>query len=84
MISGLACSCETRVKGTVGQSIRTSDLLYSVADLVSYISDAVTLLPGDVILTGTPFGVGPTLPGDSIGITIEATGTLHNPVVAEA
>jgi 2-keto-4-pentenoate hydratase/2-oxohepta-3-ene-1,7-dioic acid hydratase in catechol pathway len=59
-------------------------LLYSVADLVSYISQAVTLLPGDVIMTGTPFGIGPTKPGDSIDITIEGIGTLHNPVIAEA
>ena len=75
---------ETRVNGELRQSVRTSDLLYSVAHLVSYISQAVTLLPGDVILTGTPFGIGPTVPGDSIDITIEGIGTLHNPVVAEA
>ncbi len=74
---------ETRVNGKVRQSIRTSDLLYDVADLISYISDAVTLLPGDVIMTGTPFGVAPTVPGDVIDITIEGIGTLHNPVVAE-
>ncbi len=75
---------ETRVNGRVRQSVRTSDLLYSVAYLVSYISQAVTLLPGDIIMTGTPFGVGPTFPGDSIDITVEGIGTLHNPVVAEA
>jgi 2-keto-4-pentenoate hydratase/2-oxohepta-3-ene-1,7-dioic acid hydratase in catechol pathway len=74
---------ETRVNGELRQSVRTSDLLYSVAHLISYISQAVTLLPGDVIMTGTPFGIGPTLPGDTIDITIEGIGTLHNPVVAE-
>jgi 2-keto-4-pentenoate hydratase/2-oxohepta-3-ene-1,7-dioic acid hydratase in catechol pathway len=74
---------ETHVNGELKQSIRTSDLLYSVADLVSYISQAVTLLPGDIILTGTPFGVGPTKPGDNIDITIEGIGTLHNMVIAE-
>jgi len=74
---------ETRVNGALRQSVRTSDLLYSVAYLVSYISQAVTLLPGDIILSGTPFGVGPTVPGDTIDITIEGVGTLHNPVVAE-
>jgi 2-keto-4-pentenoate hydratase/2-oxohepta-3-ene-1,7-dioic acid hydratase in catechol pathway len=74
---------ETRVNGALRQSVRTSDLLYSVAYLVSYISQAVTLLPGDIILSGTPFGVGPTVPGDIIDITIEGIGTLHNPVVAE-
>jgi 2-keto-4-pentenoate hydratase/2-oxohepta-3-ene-1,7-dioic acid hydratase in catechol pathway len=74
---------ETRVNGELRQSVRTSDLLYSVAYLVSYISQAVTLLPGDVILSGTPFGVGPTVPGDTIDITIEGIGTLSNSVVAE-
>jgi hypothetical protein len=74
---------ETRVNGKVRQSVRTSDLLFSVAELITYISQAVTLLPGDVILTGTPSGVGPIEPGDAVDITIEGIGTLHNPVVAE-
>jgi len=54
-----------------------------VADLIAYISDAVTLLPGDVIMTGTPAGVGPFQPGDTIEIEIEGIGTLGNGVVAE-
>jgi 2-keto-4-pentenoate hydratase/2-oxohepta-3-ene-1,7-dioic acid hydratase in catechol pathway len=74
---------ETHVNGKLRQSVRTSDLLYSVADLVSYISQAITLLPGDIIMTGTPFGIGPTVPGDTIDITVEGIGTLHNPVIAE-
>jgi 2-keto-4-pentenoate hydratase/2-oxohepta-3-ene-1,7-dioic acid hydratase in catechol pathway len=74
---------ETRVNGELRQSVRTSDLLYSVAHLISYISQAVTLLPGDAIMTGTPFGIGPTTPGDNIEITVEGIGTLRNPVVAE-
>jgi 2-keto-4-pentenoate hydratase/2-oxohepta-3-ene-1,7-dioic acid hydratase in catechol pathway len=74
---------ETRVNGKVRQSVRTSDLLFSVAELITYISQAVTLLPGDVILTGTPSGVGPIEPGDAVDITIEGIGTLHNPVIAE-
>jgi 2-keto-4-pentenoate hydratase/2-oxohepta-3-ene-1,7-dioic acid hydratase in catechol pathway len=74
---------ETRVNGELRQSVRTSDLLYSVPHLISYISQAVTLLPGDVIMTGTPFGIGPTVPGDVIDITIEGIGTLHNSVIAE-
>jgi 2-keto-4-pentenoate hydratase/2-oxohepta-3-ene-1,7-dioic acid hydratase in catechol pathway len=74
---------ETHVNGKVRQSVRTSDLLFSVAELITYISQAVTLLPGDVILTGTPSGVGPIEPGDAVDITIEGIGTLHNPVVAE-
>ena len=74
---------ETRVNGELRQNVRTSDLLYSVPYLISYISQAVTLLPGDIIMTGTPFGIGPTVPGDVIDITIEGIGTLHNPVIAE-
>ncbi len=74
---------ETRVNGKVRQSVRTSDLLFSVVELIGYISQAVTLLPGDVILTGTPSGIGPIEPGDVVDITIEGIGTLHNPVVAE-
>jgi 2-keto-4-pentenoate hydratase/2-oxohepta-3-ene-1,7-dioic acid hydratase in catechol pathway len=74
---------ETRVNGKVRQSIRTSDLLFSVVELITYISQAVTLLPGDVILTGTPSGIGPIDPGDVVDITIEGIGTLHNPVIAE-
>lgn len=76
-------SLEARVNGEVRQSSSTADLLFSVARLISHLSDAVTLLPGDVILTGTPAGVGPILPGDRVDITIEGIGTLSNPVVAE-
>jgi 2-keto-4-pentenoate hydratase/2-oxohepta-3-ene-1,7-dioic acid hydratase in catechol pathway len=75
---------QTRVNGQIRQDGHTSDLLFSVPFLISYISQAVTLLPGDVILTGTPSGVGPLKPGDRVEITIEGIGTLSNPVVAEA
>ncbi|NWG22858.1 MAG: fumarylacetoacetate hydrolase family protein [Pseudorhodoplanes sp.] len=71
------------VNGKRRQSINTSDLLFDVPHLISYISQAVTLLPGDVIITGTPAGVGPILPGDVVDIAIEGIGTLSNPVVAE-
>ena len=74
---------ETRVNGKVRQSVRTSDLLFSVVELVTYISQATTLLTGDVILTGTSSGIGPIVPGDVVDITIEGVGTLRNPVVAE-
>ena len=74
----------TRVNGKICQQINTSDLLFSVAKLVSYISDAFTLLPGDVIITGTPAGVGPVEPGDVIEIEISGIGVLKNPVEAEA
>jgi 2-keto-4-pentenoate hydratase/2-oxohepta-3-ene-1,7-dioic acid hydratase in catechol pathway len=55
-----------------------------VASLVSYISDAFTLLPGDVILTGTPAGVGPIVEGDEVTVTVEGIGSLTNRVVAPA
>jgi 2-keto-4-pentenoate hydratase/2-oxohepta-3-ene-1,7-dioic acid hydratase in catechol pathway len=73
-----------RVNGEVRQASSTSDLLFSVADLVAYLSTALTLLPGDVILTGTPSGVGPVKPGDVVEIEVEGVGVLKNPVVAEA
>lgn len=75
---------QTRVNGQLRQDGHTSDLLFSVPFLVSYISQAITLLPGDVILTGTPSGVGPLTPGDRVEITVEGIGTLSNPVTAEA
>jgi len=51
---------------------------------VSYISQAITLRPGDVIITGTPQGIGPMLPGDVVEVEIEGIGVLQNPVVSEA
>jgi 2-keto-4-pentenoate hydratase/2-oxohepta-3-ene-1,7-dioic acid hydratase in catechol pathway len=72
-----------RVNGETRQSSSTSDLLFGVADLIAYLSSAMTLLPGDVIITGTPSGVGPIVPGDVVDIEIEGIGVLTNPVVAE-
>lgn len=74
---------EAFLNGDKRQSINTSDLLFSCRQLVSYLSQAITLLPGDVIITGTPAGVGPVKPGDQVDITIEGIGTLTNPVIAE-
>ncbi len=73
-----------RVNGQTRQASNTSDLLFGVADLVAYLSSAMTLLPGDIIITGTPSGVGPVVPGDVVDIEIEGVGVLTNPVVAEA
>ena len=72
-----------RVNGRERQRTHTSDLIYPVAEIVSYMSQAMTLLPGDVILTGTPSGVGPIHPGDRVEIEIPQVGVLSNPVVAE-
>lgn len=74
----LEVSCT--VDGEPRQQGRTSQLLFDVPTLVSYISDVMTLLPGDVVLTGTPSGVGPMQPGQRVEATIEGLGTLGNPV----
>ena len=74
---------QTRLNGQLRQSSNTGDLVFDVAHLVSYLSQAITLRPGDVIITGTPQGVGPMLPGDVVEIEIEGIGVLRNPVVAE-
>lgn len=70
-----------RVNGVVRQSSRTANLIFSVPELLSFISQVMTLLPGDVIATGTPPGVGPLSPGDRVEVEIEGIGTLANPVV---
>ena len=64
----------------VRQDGRTSQMIYDVAALITYISAAFTLLPGDVILTGTPAGVGPIRAGESVSVAVEDIGTLTNPV----
>jgi 2-keto-4-pentenoate hydratase/2-oxohepta-3-ene-1,7-dioic acid hydratase in catechol pathway len=71
----------TTVNGAVRQQARTSELLWSVPGLVAYVSQVMTLLPGDVLLTGTPAGVGPLDAGDQVSVTIESIGTLTNRVV---
>lgn len=74
---------ETRLNGEVRQSARTSDLIFGAAQLVSFVSGVMTLLPGDIIATGTPSGIGRMNPGDVVEVTIENIGTLRNPVVAQ-
>jgi 2-keto-4-pentenoate hydratase/2-oxohepta-3-ene-1,7-dioic acid hydratase in catechol pathway len=56
-------------------------MVRSVEDLIVHITEAMTLLPGDVVLTGTPAGVGPVNAGDEVAVTIEGIGTLTNKVV---
>ncbi|MFD0691178.1 fumarylacetoacetate hydrolase family protein [Actinomadura fibrosa] len=72
----------TTVNGEVRQDARTSLLLHDVPTLVEYVSQVMTLLPGDVILTGTPAGVGPLEIGDEVAVTVENVGTLTNRVIA--
>ncbi len=74
---------ETIHNGKVVQSSRTSDLIFSVPRIVSFISSIMTLYPGDVIATGTPSGIGPVSSGDTVNVRIEKIGTLTNTVVAE-
>lgn len=85
-----ALAIETRLNGEVVQQSHTSRMTYPVRELVSYLSRITPLLPGDVIATGTPSGVGmarkPPLymkPGDSVEVEIERVGILRNPVEAE-
>jgi 2-keto-4-pentenoate hydratase/2-oxohepta-3-ene-1,7-dioic acid hydratase in catechol pathway len=66
----------------VRQLGRTKDMVFDVPTLVSYISHVMTLLPGDVVLTGTPAGVSPIVDGDTVTVRIEGIGELSNPVVA--
>ena len=68
------------VDGERRQSGRTSQLLFGLPTLISYISQVMTLLPGDVVLTGTPAGVGPIRPGQQVECSIEGLGTLTNSV----
>ena len=71
---------QTRVNGTVKQSARTSDMVFSPRILLSYVSRMMTLLPGDLILTGTPAGIAPLSPGDVVEVEIERVGVLTNRV----
>ncbi|HEX7806717.1 MAG TPA: fumarylacetoacetate hydrolase family protein [Cellulomonas sp.] len=71
----------SRVNGQARQDGRTSQLIFDVAYLVSYISEVFTLLPGDIILTGTPEGVGPIVDRDIVEVEVEDIGVLRNPVL---
>jgi 2-keto-4-pentenoate hydratase/2-oxohepta-3-ene-1,7-dioic acid hydratase in catechol pathway len=70
----------TELDGEVRQSSRTSLLVHDIGSLVAFVTSVMTLLPGDVLLTGTPAGVGPMAPGQTVSITIDGIGTLTNPV----
>ena len=71
------------LNGELRQSSRTRELIFSVEELVSFISQVMTLVPGDIISTGTPSGVGPMQPGDTIEVRVERVGRLINTVVGE-
>jgi 2-keto-4-pentenoate hydratase/2-oxohepta-3-ene-1,7-dioic acid hydratase in catechol pathway len=71
----------TTLNGETKQDGRTSQFIFDIPEVLAYITSFTTLLPGDVVLTGTPAGVGPMLPGDEVAISIEGLGTLTNKVI---
>ncbi|MDO3645977.1 fumarylacetoacetate hydrolase family protein [Nocardia mangyaensis] len=73
----------TEVDGEVRQRSRTSLFLHDIPKIIEWISAVMTLLPGDVILTGTPEGVGPLRAGQNVSVTVEGIGTLTNPVATK-
>src|SRR5215469_4360005 len=75
---------ETLVNGKQRQSAKITEMVFAVDFLIRWISQVMTLLPGDVIATGTPSGVGPLNAGDVVEVTISGIGTLKNPVAAPA
>lgn len=74
---------ETKVNGAVRQQGSTRDFIFALDIVIRFISEVMTLLPGDLISSGTPQGVGPVVAGDVIEVSVEGVGTLRNPVVDE-
>jgi 5-oxopent-3-ene-1,2,5-tricarboxylate decarboxylase/2-hydroxyhepta-2,4-diene-1,7-dioate isomerase len=73
----------TLVNGELRQRGTTRDLIFSIPEIIAYVSEFMTLQPGDVILTGTPKGISHIYPGDTVRIEIEGIGALENPIVAD-
>ena len=80
--SGIAV--ETRVNAELRQQGNTRDFIFQLDVVIRYMSQVMTLLPGDLIATGTPSGVGPLTAGDVVEVTVQGIGTLRNPVADEA
>ncbi|MCL2380519.1 MAG: fumarylacetoacetate hydrolase family protein [Treponema sp.] len=78
-----ALNITCKVNGVVKQSANTKDMIFAIPVLISYISKQFTLEEGDIIATGTPAGVSPIVPGDTVEVEIERIGVLRNPVTAE-
>jgi len=74
-------SVETRVNGSTRQQGNTRDFIFALDIVIRHIAQVMTLLPGDLIATGTPSGVGPLIAGDVVEVTVQGVGTLRNPVV---
>jgi len=79
-IDPMRLDIKTFLNGKLRQSSNTRHLIFSIPTLVRFISQVMTLLPGDIITTGTPAGVGPMQPGDRVDVQIESIGTLSNQV----
>ncbi|HKW04786.1 MAG TPA: fumarylacetoacetate hydrolase family protein, partial [Nitrososphaerales archaeon] len=73
----------TLVNGTLKQEGNTRNMIHGISKLIEYISEFMTLEPDDLILTGTPKGISPIVPGDKVDISIDQLGTLSNEVVSE-
>jgi 2-keto-4-pentenoate hydratase/2-oxohepta-3-ene-1,7-dioic acid hydratase in catechol pathway len=74
---------ETRVNSELRQQGSTADFIFKIPELLAYITAAFTLEPGDLVLTGTPAGVGPLAPGDRVDVSIAGLGVLSNPVARD-
>ena len=74
----------TRVNGVVRQRGTGAEMVFSVPALLAYISQVMTLEPGDIVATGTPAGVGPLIPGDTVEVEVVGCSSVSNPVIAEA
>lgn len=79
-----AATIETYVNGERRQSARTNEMIFPVDVIIRWVSRMMTLVPGDIVATGTPAGVGPLYAGDVVEVVVGGVGTLRNPVIAEA
>lgn len=79
-----SATVETYVNGRRRQSAPAAEMIYGVDVIIRWVSRMMTLLPGDVVATGTPSGIGPLRPGDVVEVVVGGVGTLRNPVVAQA
>ena len=80
-LEGRDLQVQAFVNGSLRQNSRTRELIFTIPELVEFISSVMTLLPGDIISTGTPSGIGPIRPGDQVTVHVEGVGALTNSVV---
>lgn len=82
-LDGRDLAVRAYVNGDLRQDSRTRELIFTIPELIAFITSVMTLLPGDIISTGTPSGIGPIAPGDSVTVSVEGVGSLTNPVVLQ-